>query len=182
MTDAKHTPQYLTGQLLIAMPAMPDQRFQRSVIYICAHNPDGAMGLVINKLFGSITFPDLLEQLPETTPVLGVCLGHQCIVEVYGGRVGAAARLMHGKTSEIHHDARGVYRELPSPFTAGRYHSLAAQLVPDALEVSARSDDGEVMGVRHRSLAVEGVQFHPEALLTEHGHKMLQNFIAGGRP
>ena len=119
----------------------------------------------------------LIEALGAELPVLGVCLGHQCIVEVYGGRVGAAARLMHGKTSEIHHDARGVYRELPSPFTAGRYHSLAAQLVPDALEVSARSDDGEVMGVRHRSLAVEGVQFHPESVLTPAGQRLLANFL-----
>jgi len=119
----------------------------------------------------------IIEALGAELPVLGVCLGHQCIVEVYGGRVGAAARLMHGKTSEIHHDARGVYRELPSPFTAGRYHSLAAQLVPDALEVSARSDDGEVMGVRHRSLAVEGVQFHPESVLTPAGQRLLANFL-----
>ena len=119
----------------------------------------------------------LIEALGAELPVLGVCLGHQCIVEVYGGRVGAAARLMHGKTSDIHHDARGVYRELPSPFTAGRYHSLAAQLVPDALEVSARSEDGEVMGVRHRSYAVEGVQFHPESVLTPAGQRLLANFL-----
>jgi anthranilate synthase/aminodeoxychorismate synthase-like glutamine amidotransferase len=123
----------------------------------------------------------LIEALGAELPVLGVCLGHQCIVEAYGGRVGAAARLMHGKTSDIHHDARGVYRELPSPFTAGRYHSLAAQLVPDALEVSARSDDGEVMGVRHRSYAVEGVQFHPESVLTPSGQRLLANFLAAER-
>jgi anthranilate synthase/aminodeoxychorismate synthase-like glutamine amidotransferase len=119
----------------------------------------------------------LIAALGAELPVLGVCLGHQCIVEVYGGRVGPASRLMHGKTSDIHHDARGVYRALPSPFAAGRYHSLAAQLVPDALEVSARSDDGEVMGVRHRSLPVEGVQFHPESVLTPDGQRLLANFL-----
>jgi anthranilate synthase component 2/para-aminobenzoate synthetase component 2 len=119
----------------------------------------------------------LIEALGAEVPVLGVCLGHQCIVEVYGGSVAAAARLMHGKTSEIRHDARGVYRDMPSPFIAGRYHSLAAQVVPDGLEISARSDDGEVMGVRHRSLAVEGVQFHPESVLTPAGQQLLANFI-----
>jgi anthranilate synthase/aminodeoxychorismate synthase-like glutamine amidotransferase len=120
----------------------------------------------------------LVRALAGTVPVLGVCLGHQCIVELYGGEVNAASRLMHGKTSEIHHDARGVYRDLPSPFTAGRYHSLAAHAVPDCLEVSARSEDGEVMGVRHRRHAVEGVQFHPESVLTPIGQALLGNFLA----
>jgi len=120
---------------------------------------------------------ELVRTFEGTLPVLGVCLGHQCIVELYGGEVGAASRLMHGKTSEIHHDARGVYRELPSPFTAGRYHSLAAHAVPDCLEVSARSEDGEVMGVRHRRFAVEGVQFHPESVLTPVGQRLLGNFL-----
>jgi anthranilate synthase/aminodeoxychorismate synthase-like glutamine amidotransferase len=115
-------------------------------------------------------------------PVLGVCLGHQCIVETFGGRVGAAARLMHGKTSLIHHDTRGVYRDLPLPFVAGRYHSLAANEVPPALEVSAHSEDGEVMGVRHRSFAVEGVQFHPESVLTPIGQRLLENFLAVAAP
>ena len=120
----------------------------------------------------------VVEALAGEIPVLGVCLGHQCIVEVYGGRVGAASRLMHGKTSSIHHDTHGVYRNLPSPFTAGRYHSLAAQAVPDDLQVSARSDDGEVMGVRHRRFLVEGVQFHPESVLTPVGQQLLGNFLA----
>jgi anthranilate synthase/aminodeoxychorismate synthase-like glutamine amidotransferase len=120
----------------------------------------------------------LVRALAGTVPVLGVCLGHQCIVELDGGEVNAASRLMHGKTSEIHHDARGVYRDLPSPFTAGRYHSLAAHTVPDCLEVSARSEDGEVMGVRHRRHAVEGVQFHPESVLTPIGQALLGNFLA----
>ena len=120
---------------------------------------------------------ELVRTFEGTLPVLGVCLGHQCIVELYGGEVGAASRLMHGKTSEIHHDTRGVYRELPSPFTAGRYHSLAAHAVPACLEVSARSEDGEVMGVRHRRFAVEGVQFHPESVLTPVGQRLLGNFL-----
>jgi anthranilate synthase/aminodeoxychorismate synthase-like glutamine amidotransferase len=120
----------------------------------------------------------LVRALAGTVPVLGVCLGHQCIVELYGGEVSAASRLMHGKTSEIHHDARGVYRDLPSPFTAGRYHSLSAHAVPGCLEVSARSEDGEVMGVRHRRHAVEGVQFHPESVLTPMGQKLLGNFLS----
>jgi anthranilate synthase/aminodeoxychorismate synthase-like glutamine amidotransferase len=120
----------------------------------------------------------IIAALAGELPVLGVCLGHQCIVEVYGGCVGAASRLMHGKTSAVHHDARGVYRDLPSPFTAGRYHSLAAHAVPDDLQVSARSDDDEVMGVRHRRFAVEGVQFHPESVLTPLGQQLLGNFLA----
>jgi anthranilate synthase/aminodeoxychorismate synthase-like glutamine amidotransferase len=120
----------------------------------------------------------VVRALAGTVPVLGVCLGHQCIVELYGGAVGAASRLMHGKTSEIHHDARGVYRDLASPFTAGRYHSLAAHAVPECLEVSARSEDGEVMGVRHRRHAVEGVQFHPESVLTPVGQQLLGTFLS----
>jgi len=121
---------------------------------------------------------ELIGALAGELPVLGVCLGHQCIVAAYGGSVGAAGRLMHGKTSEIHHDARGVYQALPLPFTAGRYHSLAAHAVPEDLEVSAHSEDGEVMGVRHRRYAVEGVQFHPESVLTPVGQRLLENFLA----
>ena len=101
-------------------------------------------------------------------PVLGVCLGHQSLVEVFGGKVVRAARLMHGKTSHVHHDGRGILAGLPEPFEAGRYHSLIAQpqSLPDVLEISARTDEGEIMAVRHRDLAVEGVQFHPESVLT----------------
>ena len=113
-------------------------------------------------------------------PVLGVCLGHQAIGTAYGGRIVRARTLMHGKTSPIEHDGRGVFRGLPSPFEATRYHSLVieASSCPAALEVSARSPDGEIMGVRHRELAVEGVQFHPESILTREGKRLLGNFLA----
>jgi anthranilate synthase/aminodeoxychorismate synthase-like glutamine amidotransferase len=117
-------------------------------------------------------------------PILGVCLGHQAIGQAFGGKVVRAGKVMHGKTSRIHHDEKGIFREIPVGFTATRYHSLVVQegSLPRDLQVTARSEDGEIMGLRHRSLPVEGVQFHPEALLTEHGHKMLQNFIEGKRP
>jgi para-aminobenzoate synthetase component 2 len=112
-------------------------------------------------------------------PVLGVCLGHQSLVEVFGGKVVRAPRLMHGKTSHVHHDGRGILAGLPEPFEAGRYHSLIAQpqALPDVLEVSARTDEGEIMAVRHRTLAVEGVQFHPESVLTPQGPLLMDNFL-----
>jgi anthranilate synthase/aminodeoxychorismate synthase-like glutamine amidotransferase len=112
-------------------------------------------------------------------PVLGVCLGHQCIGQVYGGRVDRAPRVMHGKTSEITHDGRGVFAGIASPFTATRYHSLVVERdsVPDELEVTAESEDGLVMGLRHREHPIEGVQFHPESILTESGHDLLRNFL-----
>jgi anthranilate synthase/aminodeoxychorismate synthase-like glutamine amidotransferase len=112
-------------------------------------------------------------------PVLGVCLGHQSLVEVFGGKVVRAARLMHGKTSQVHHDGSGILAGLPEPFEAGRYHSLIAQpqSLPDVLEVSARTDEGEIMGVRHRELMVEGVQFHPESVLTPQGPLLMDNFL-----
>ena len=114
-------------------------------------------------------------------PILGVCLGHQAIAQAFGGRVVKAKRVMHGKLSSVHHDRRGVFAGLPDPLTATRYHSLAVERgsLPACLEVSAESEEGEIMGLRHRELAVEGVQFHPEALLTEHGHAMLKNFMEG---
>jgi anthranilate synthase/aminodeoxychorismate synthase-like glutamine amidotransferase len=113
-------------------------------------------------------------------PVLGVCLGHQCIGQLYGGEVVRAPRVMHGKTSMVTHDGRGVFAGLPSPLTATRYHSLVVDRasVPAALEISAETDDGLVMGLRHREHPVEGVQFHPEAILTESGHELLRNFLA----
>jgi anthranilate synthase/aminodeoxychorismate synthase-like glutamine amidotransferase len=113
-------------------------------------------------------------------PVLGVCLGHQCIGHVYGGQVVRAPRVMHGKTSVITHDGEGVFAGLPNPLTATRYHSLVVdrRSLPDELAVSAESEDGLVMGLRHRSLPVEGVQFHPESILTEAGHALLGNFLA----
>ena len=117
-------------------------------------------------------------------PVLGVCLGHQSLVEVFGGKVVRAARLMHGKTSHVHHDGRGILAGLPEPFEAGRYHSLIAQpqSLPDVLEISARTDEGEIMAVRHRDLAVEGVQFHPESVLTPDGPALMGNFLRFASP
>ena len=121
----------------------------------------------------------MIEAFAGQLPVFGVCLGHQSLVEVFGGKVVRAPRLMHGKTSLVHHDGRGVLQGLPQPFEAGRYHSLIAepQSLPDALEVSARTDEGEIMAVRHRTLAVEGVQFHPESVLTPQGPALMANFL-----
>jgi anthranilate synthase component 2 len=121
----------------------------------------------------------LVRHFAGKVPILGVCLGHQSIGQALGGRIVHARQLMHGKTSAIHHDGRGVFRGLPDAFTATRYHSLAIERasLPGCLEVSAWSGDGEIMGVRHRELAVEGVQFHPESILTEHGHQLLKNFL-----
>jgi anthranilate synthase component 2 len=121
----------------------------------------------------------LIQRFAGTVPILGVCLGHQAIGQAFGGRVVRAARVMHGKLSPIVHEGTGVFGGLPSPFTATRYHSLAIERasLPDALEVTATADDGEIMGVRHRSYPVEGVQFHPEAILTEHGRRLLANFL-----
>ena len=123
---------------------------------------------------------DIVRRLAPTTPTLGVCLGHQAIVEAFGGEIAHARRLLHGKPSEIEHDGRGIFTGLPQSFSAGRYHSLAATRIPDELEISARAEDGEVMGVRHRSLRVDGVQFHPESVLTlPLGRDLLQNFLEG---
>jgi anthranilate synthase component 2 len=121
----------------------------------------------------------VIERLGGRVPILGVCLGHQAIGQAYGGRVVHAKALMHGKTSPVRHAGRGVFRDLPSPFTATRYHSLAVEResLPDVLEVTAWTDDGEIMGLAHRSLRVEGVQFHPESILTEHGHALLGRFL-----
>jgi anthranilate synthase/aminodeoxychorismate synthase-like glutamine amidotransferase len=110
-------------------------------------------------------------------PTLGVCLGHQAIVAAFGGEIGQARRLVHGKASPIDHDGRGLFQSLPESFEAGRYHSLAATSVPDCLEVSASCAEGEVMGVRHRELPVDGVQFHPESVLTPVGPQLARNFL-----
>jgi anthranilate synthase/aminodeoxychorismate synthase-like glutamine amidotransferase len=125
----------------------------------------------------------VIAALAGRVPVLGVCLGHQVIVDLYGGRVGRAAELVHGKAGEVEHDGSELYAGLPSPFQAGRYHSLAAVgALPEVLRVTARSGDGEVMGVRHRTLAVHGVQFHPESVLTPQGTVLIRNFLRlGGR-
>ena len=124
----------------------------------------------------------MIEAFAGQVPVLGVCLGHQSIVEVYGGSVVRHSRLMHGKTSMVSHDGAGVYRGLSNPFQAGRYHSLIAAeaSLPGELVITARTEDGEIMGVRHASLAVEGVQFHPESVLTPEGQRLLGNFLAFG--
>jgi anthranilate synthase component 2 len=126
----------------------------------------------------------LIQEFGGKVPILGVCLGHQAIGQAFGGRIVHAKALMHGKTSTICHDRRGVFRDLPDAFTATRYHSLVIERasLPPVLEVSAWTDDGEIMGVRHRELAVEGVQFHPESILTEHGHRLLKNFLERGTP
>jgi len=135
----------------------------------CTPNEAGISLAAIGRFAGAI-------------PILGVCLGHQAIGQAFGGKVVKAQRVMHGKVSSVRHDGKGVFAGLPDAFTATRYHSLAVERasLPGCLEVSAQSDDGEIMGLRHRSLPVEGVQFHPEALLTEHGHAMLANFLRTG--
>ena len=122
---------------------------------------------------------DVLRRFGPTTPTLGVCLGHQCIGHAYGGTVGGAGEIMHGKTSLIHHDGKGVFKGLPDPFEAIRYHSLAIydDDLPDELEVTARTDNGMIMGVRHRTHPVEGIQFHPESIMTPVGKDLLSNFL-----
>jgi len=122
---------------------------------------------------------ELIRALGGEVPILGVCLGHQSIGYAYGGEIIRAKRLMHGKTSEIRHDGKGVFKGMPDPFKATRYHSLAIrrESLPSVLEVSAESEDGEIMGVRHRTLAIEGVQFHPESILTDSGKILLKNFM-----
>ena len=121
----------------------------------------------------------MIERFHSKLPILGVCLGHQAIGAAFGGRVLHAARIMHGKTSEISHDGRGVFRDLPDPITATRYHSLAVERksLPSCLEVSAEAEDGEIMGLRHREYPVEGIQFHPESILTKEGMNILRNFL-----
>jgi anthranilate synthase component 2 len=125
----------------------------------------------------------VVDRFKGRVPILGVCLGHQAIGQAFGGRVVHAKTLMHGKVSRIHHNGAGVFRGLPTPYDATRYHSLAIQreTCPAELEVTAWTEDGEIMGVRHRTLAVEGVQFHPESILTEHGHALLRNFLTESR-
>ncbi len=121
----------------------------------------------------------MIERFHPKVPILGVCLGHQAIGAAFGGRVLHAARIMHGKTSEISHDSKGVFSDLPDPITATRYHSLAVERksLPSCLEVSAEAEDGEIMGLRHRQYPVEGIQFHPESILTKEGMNILRNFL-----
>jgi anthranilate synthase component 2 len=122
---------------------------------------------------------DVLKEFKGKLPILGVCLGHQAIGEAFGGNIIRARQVMHGKTSKIAHTGEGVFKGLPSPFTVIRYHSLAIERasLPACLEVTAWTDDGEIMGVRHKEFDIEGVQFHPESILSEHGHAMLKNFL-----
>ena len=122
---------------------------------------------------------ELIRACAGQIPILGVCLGHQSIGQAFGGRIIRAKQMMHGKTSPVFHHDTGVFRGLPNPFRATRYHSLVIEreTLPDCLEITAWTEDGEIMGVRHKTLAVEGVQFHPESILTEHGHDMLANFL-----
>jgi anthranilate synthase component 2 len=124
---------------------------------------------------------DVIKEFAGRIPLLGVCLGHQSIGYAFGGEIIHAQKPMHGKLSPVHHTNMGVFAGLPNPFTATRYHSLAIRrdTLPDCLEVTAWTDDGEIMGVRHKTLAVQGVQFHPESIMTEHGHALLNNFLKG---
>jgi anthranilate synthase component 2 len=124
---------------------------------------------------------EIVRRLAPRVPTLGVCLGHQAVVEAFGGEVGPAKQLLHGKASPVRHDGRGIFAGLPEEFEAGRYHSLAATRVPDELEVSATCGEGEVMAVRHRELPVDGVQFHPESVLTPVGPTLAQNFLEAQR-
>jgi para-aminobenzoate synthetase component 2 len=123
---------------------------------------------------------EVIRHFAGRVPVLGVCLGHQCIGEVFGGEIVRAPALFHGKTSMIYHDGKTLFRDLPQPFEATRYHSLVIRrdTLPDCLELSAQTDDGVIMGVRHRELPVEGVQFHPESILTREGKRLLANFLS----
>jgi para-aminobenzoate synthetase component 2 len=122
---------------------------------------------------------DVIRHFAGKIPILGVCLGHQSIGQVFGGKVIRAERLMHGKTSEVYHDGKTIFQGIPSPFTAARYHSLIVEeeTLPDVLEVSARTAEGEIMAIRHRHYPIEGVQFHPESIITQHGKELLRNFL-----
>ena len=122
---------------------------------------------------------DVIEQFGGSIPILGVCLGHQCIGQAYGGEIVHAKQIMHGKTSMVHHDGKGLFRGLQNPFQATRYHSLVVdrETLPDVLEITAWTDDDEIMGLRHKQRPVVGVQFHPESILTQYGHQLLKNFL-----
>jgi anthranilate synthase/aminodeoxychorismate synthase-like glutamine amidotransferase len=148
----------------------------------------GAEGLVISPGPGTpddagVSVESVERFAAVGTPVFGVCLGHQSIGAAFGGRIVRARSIMHGKVSEVRHDGRGVFEGLPNPFEATRYHSLVIEeaSLPDVLEISARTEDGEIMGVRHRTLPIEGVQFHPESIMTGEGKALLENFLRSAR-
>jgi para-aminobenzoate synthetase component 2 len=126
---------------------------------------------------------DLINRFKGEIPILGVCLGHQAIGQAFGGEVIRAPQMMHGKTSQILHDGKSIFAGLPQPFTATRYHSLIVrrETLPDCLEISAETEDGIIMGLRHKEYAVEGVQFHPESIITQHGHQLLSNFLKNAK-
>ncbi len=123
----------------------------------------------------------LIERFKGVIPILGVCLGHQSIGQAFGGEVIRATKMMHGKTSLMHHDGKGLFAGLPNPFTATRYHSLIVkrETLPECLEITAETAEGEIMGLRHKEYPIEGVQFHPESIITDHGHQLLRNFLSG---
>jgi anthranilate synthase component 2 len=132
---------------------------------------------------GSGVCLQIVEELHQRLPILGVCLGHQAIAHVFGGTIDRAPRLMHGKTSAIHHTGQGIFANFPSPFTATRYHSLIVkEPVPDGFDVTAFTAEGEIMAIQHREHPLYGVQFHPESILTPHGKRLLENFLRVGRP
>ncbi|QPN55575.1 aminodeoxychorismate/anthranilate synthase component II [Synechococcus sp. CBW1107] len=175
--------QYL-GELAAEHPIAADLRVERndalSIDQITALRPEA---ILISPGPGD---PDqagvcleVMHKLGPTVPILGVCLGHQCLAQAFGGRVVRAAELMHGKTSPVLHRGAGVFAGLPSPLTATRYHSLIAERasLPEELEISAWLEDGTIMGLRHRHFPIEGVQFHPESVLTQDGHRLLANFL-----
>jgi para-aminobenzoate synthetase component 2 len=173
---------YNLVQYLESLGARADVRLndRTTVAEIAAQKPDG---ILISPGPGTpddagITL-DVLRELAEKTPIFGVCLGHQAMARAFGGRVVRADRLMHGKTSPIEHDGRGVFRAVPSPFEATRYHSLIVEraTLPDCFEISAETREGEIMAIRHRELPLEGVQFHPESILTEHGMTLIDNWL-----
>ena len=173
---------YNLVQYLESLGARCDVRLNdaTTVEAIAAANPDG---ILLSPGPGTpddagVTL-EVIRELGSRFPLLGVCLGHQAIAQAFGGRVVRAARLMHGKTSPIEHDGRALFAGLPSPFAATRYHSLIVETasVPSCLEPSARTAEGELMGLRHTSLAIEGVQFHPESILTEHGLHLMKNWL-----
>ena len=172
--------QSLNLDLIYGLPYQTLESFARTLDTVLKMKPDR---LVVSPgpctpNEAGISVP-LIREFAGKIPILGVCLGHQSIGQAFGGKIVHARQLMHGKTSPIQHEGAGVFRGLPQPFAATRYHSLVIERgsLPDCLAVTAWTDDGEIMGVRHKTLAVEGVQFHPESILTEHGHQMLKNFL-----